>query len=334
MGLAATILATVLCACDKAPEAVNPTTGPSSTSDDLAEVHLGYFANVTHAQAVLGVSTGDFQTALGDTKLKTFIFNAGPSLIDSLISGDIDIAYVGPGPALTAWARTNGEQVRVIAGAADNGVVIVARKGSGINTLADLKGRKIATPQRNNTQDMSARHYVLSVLGQTDDRNVLPIANAQQAGRMAAGDIDAAWVPEPWGSRLVAEGNGQIIAQEKDLWPDHQFSLTVIVARPAFLQAHPDVVRRILTVHKQWTQKLNDNPSAYAAQLSDALHNLTHTPLSVDLVKSSLQYVTFTSDPAPATFTAMAQWSQDLGIVKQPIHVEGLIDTSVIDQIH
>jgi NitT/TauT family transport system substrate-binding protein len=108
----------------------------------------------------------------------------------------------------------------------------------------------------------------------------------------------------------------------------------VIVARPAFIQAHPDLVRRLLTVHKQWTQKLADHPAAYAGQLADALHGLTHTAMPVDIINSSLKYVSFSTDPLPATFTAMAQWSHDLGIVKQPIHVEGLIDTSGIDQIH
>jgi NitT/TauT family transport system substrate-binding protein len=298
-----------------------------------AELHLGYFANVTHAQAVLGVSSGDFQKALGDTKLVPKVFNAGPSLIEALISGDIDVGYVGPGPAITAWSTTHGQEITVIAGAAANGVLIVAGPNSNIHTLADLAGKRIATPQRNNTQDISARHYLTAVLHQTDDRNVIPLANSEQVGRMVAGDIDAAWAPEPWGSRLVAMAGGTVIAEEKDLWPDHQFSLTVVIARPDFLRQHPDVVKKILAVHKDWTKRLTDSPQDYAAQLQSALYALTRSKLAPDILKSSLNHVTFTNDPLPRTFQTMAQWSLQLHVIRQPLSLDGLFDTSILDSL-
>ena len=185
------LLPLTLAGCGKSAAQDSSASGAAPTA--VSEVRLGYFANVTHAQAVLGVSSGDFQSAIAPAKLNCKVFNAGPSLIEALIAGQIDIGYVGPGPTLTAWAETHGQEPTVISGAAADGVVIVAGPKSNIQTMNDLAGKKIATPQRNNTQDISARHYVLDVLHQENDKNVIPVANSEQVGRMLAGDIDAAW---------------------------------------------------------------------------------------------------------------------------------------------
>jgi len=323
---------------DSAASAGNPSTAPSGPGtaaafDSVKEVRLGYFANVTHAQAVLGVASGDFQTAVAPANLSTKVFNAGPSLIEALIAGEVDIGYVGPGPVLTAWAQTHGKELNVVSGAAANGVVIVAGPKSNIHSLPDLAGKKIATPQRNNTQDISARHYVMSVLNQTDDKNVIPIANPEQVGRMLAGDIDAAWAPEPWGSRLVKAAGGTIIGQEKDLWPDHQFSLTVVIARHEFLHQHPQIVKAFLAAHHAWTLKLAANPQTYADQLGSAIFDLTKARLPEGVLPASLENVVFTDDPNAATFAAMAQWSKDLGVVREPIALDGLIDTSILESL-
>jgi NitT/TauT family transport system substrate-binding protein len=306
--------------------------GCIAKADDPAVVRLGYFANVTHAQAVLGVASGDFAQAIAPAELKTSVFNAGPSLNEAIFANELDIGYVGPGPALTAWSISHGQAIVVVSGAAANGVVIVAGPHSNIHSLADLNGKKIATPQRDNTQDISARHYVLDVLHEDDDSNVIPIANSEQVGRMIAGDIDASWAPEPWGSRLVAQAGGTIIGEEKDLWPGHEFSLTLVVVRKDFYQQHPDVVRKFLAVHQAWTKKLSTNPIACAVQLNDALSQLTKNKLPPDVLLSALSHVTFTDDPLPATLQTMAQWSLELGIARQPIKLDGLIDTSMLSK--
>src|SRR5665213_2845269 len=210
----------------------------SEASEAARPVRIGYFANLTHAQAVLGVSSGDFAKAVAPRKLETQVFNAGPSLIEALLAAEIDVAYVGPGPALNAQLRTHGQGIRVIAGAASNGVLIVAREGSGIKTFADLRGHTLATPQHGNTQDLAARHFLSANLGQADDSFIVPIPNAEQAGMMTRNQIDASWAPEPWGSFLVAKAGAHIVCEEKDLWPDHQFTLTVVVATPEFLEKH------------------------------------------------------------------------------------------------
>jgi NitT/TauT family transport system substrate-binding protein len=298
--------------CGKSAPAAAPTTGPAP----LAELRLGYFANVTHAQAVLGVASGDFQNAISPTTLTTRVFNAGPELIQSLNGGQIDMAYVGPGPVIIAQAISGGQALRVISGSAANGVAIVARADSGITSIKDLVGKRIATPQHGNTQDVSARHYLTAVLGQTDTNNVLPIPNLQQVALMATGKIDASWAPEPWASRLIAEDHAVLIAEEKDLWPQHQFALTVVIARPDFIQQHPDIVQKILAVHHQWTVKLAADPQSCRQQLHDALQKLTGADLKDDVLIPALQRTTFTEDPLKDTFTSMAQWSADLKILK------------------
>jgi NitT/TauT family transport system substrate-binding protein len=310
--------------CDKAQPA------PGTTAPPLDSVTLGYFANVTHAQAVLGVSSGDFQTALEPTQLKTKVFNAGPELIQALNAGAVDIGYVGPGPVLSADVNSDGQAVRVISGSAANGVVIVASKESGIYSFADLKGKRIATPQLGNTQDVSARHYVTATLGQPDASNVKEVRNSQQSGMMARGLIDAAWVPEPWGARLINETGAVLIGEEKDLWPNHEFSLTVIVTTPKFLAKHPDIIQKILTVHHQWTVRLSGHSTDYADQLNDALVALGGKKMPSDVIRAALGRTEFTDDPLPETFKTMEQWSHDLTFIKSAPDLTGLFETDII----
>src|SRR5215218_4928494 len=210
--------------CDEAPKPGAPaTTHPTETGSMPEEVRLGYFANLTHAQAVLGVASGEYASAVAPSKLTTKVFNAGPSLIEALFAVEIYIGYVGPGPALSAHVKSQGQGIRTISGAAAHGVVIVARKDSGITKIEDLKGKRIASPQHGNTQDIAARHYLKDVLKQDKLDNVIPVPNAEQSAMMARGQIDAAWAPEPWGARLVADTGATVVAQEKDLWPSKEF---------------------------------------------------------------------------------------------------------------
>src|SRR4051794_38867311 len=173
---------TALPGCDRQDSTNAAGAGKSADGGaGIKELRIGYFANLTHAQAVLGVASGEFQQALGATKVSTKVFNAGPSLIEALFGDQIDIGYVGPGPALNGFGQSRGEGVRIISGAAANGVVIVARKDSGIDKLADLAGKRIASPQQGNTQDIAAKHYLTAELKQRDFKNIIPVPNAEQA---------------------------------------------------------------------------------------------------------------------------------------------------------
>ena len=305
----------------------------SAAASAPPQVRLGYFANITHAQAVLGVSSGDFSSAIAPARLKTQVFNAGPSLIEALLAGEIDIAYVGPGPALNAQSITHGQGIRVIAGAAANGVVIVARDDSGIKSLDDLKDKKLATPQHGNTQDISARHYLQSVLKQPALDNVLTISNAEQVGMMTRGQIDAAWAPEPWGSLLVAQANAHVVAEEKDLWPDKQFVLTVVVTTPEFLADHPDLVEKMLHVHHDWTTRLSANRSEYESLLDHALFSLTNKRLPNGVLSGALARVKFTDDPGQQAFRTLGAWSYELGFQRQKPDLTGLFDETILRKL-
>ncbi|MEO6437061.1 MAG: ABC transporter substrate-binding protein, partial [Tepidisphaeraceae bacterium] len=324
LGLALVILWTAI-GCEKSAPSDGAAFGP-------AEVRLGYFGNVTHAQAVLGVASGDFANAVAPAKLSTKVFNAGPSLIEALFSDNIDIGYVGPSPVLSAFDKSKGQGIRVIAGAAANGVLIVARKDSGISTLKDLAGKRIATPQHGNTQDVAARHYVTKVLGQKDANIVMPVPNAEQAAMMARGEIDAAWTPEPWGSRLILENGGTLVAEEKAIWPNKKFVLTVVVTTPEFLQKHPEVVKQVLGVHATWTQRLQHDPQAYIAQLGEALFAINQKKLPEGVLPAALKNVEFRLDPLDETFQIMAQWARDLGF-PSPAKLDGLVDTTILQQV-
>lgn len=296
-------------------------------------IRVGYFANLTHAQAVLGVASGDFARAVAPAKIETRVFNAGPSLIEALFAGEIDIGYVGPGPIISAHRRSRGEGIRVVAGAAANGVVIVARSGSGIRTLADLAGRRVATPQLGNTQDISARRYLTAVLGQHDATNVVPIDNAQQPSLFARGEVDAAWVPEPWGERLVAETGATIVAEERDVWPEREFALTLVVTSPELLAKRPDVVRGVLAAHRALTRRLIDDPDGQVPALADALFALNGKRLPAGVLANAIRRVKFTDEPLASTLATFATWTHDLGFERRSIDVAGLVDDAILHQL-
>jgi NitT/TauT family transport system substrate-binding protein len=300
---------------------------------DAKVVTIGYFANLTHAQAVLGVASGELEKAVSPAKLDTKVFNAGPSLIEALFAGAIDIGYVGPGPVISAFTKSQGKGIRVVAGAAANGVVVVARKGSGIQSWADLKGRKIGTPQLANTQDISARHYLTAVLKQTSLDNVIPIDNAEQVSMFSRGELDAAWAPEPWGQRLISETGATLVGEEKDLWPSGELLITLVVTTPEFLAAHGDIVDSILRVHRTWTQRLTADPDHYTGALGDALFGLTGKRLAPGILPAALKRVRFTDDPGTATLETFALWRHDLAFEPTVADLNGLVDDAALKRV-
>jgi NitT/TauT family transport system substrate-binding protein len=312
-----------------------PTTATAGGGGSPAEVRIGYFANLTHAQGVLGVASGDYAKAVAPAKVSMKVFNAGPSLVEALFAGEIDVGYVGPGPALNAHAKSRGRGIRIVAGAAANGVLIVAQQDSGIVTLSDLAGKRVATPQMANTQDIAARYYLTKQLGQKDHKNVMAVPNAEQAAMMVNKQIDAAWAPEPWASLLVAQAGAKVVAQEKDLWPQKSFSITVVITTPEFLQKHPATVEKLIGAHQVWTARLNQEPDKYVPQLKSALFDLTNKKLPEGVVESALKNTVFTDEPLPHTFETMANWAYELGpnFARERTDVKGLIDTTILKKL-
>jgi len=295
------------------------------------KVRLGFFANVTHAQAIIGIARGDFQRALGNCKLETKVFNAGPSAVEAFFAGELDLAYIGPGPAVNAFVKSGGKVVRIICGSAANGVCIIVRPNSGIGKLADLAGKRIATPQFWNTQDLSARHYLTKILGlklsgDGGETEVLPIANADQLNLFRAGQIDATWAPEPWASRLIHEAQGTLLAEEKDLWPKKCFCSVVLLASTKFLNEQPALAQAFLKAHEDLTAWINAN-SEQAAELVNAelaKPGLTGKALSPAVLKGAFAHTQFTTDPLMETVQEFAAWLNDLAYHKEAPDLKGL----------
>jgi len=313
---------------------------PSKSTDGApAQVRLGYFANVTHAQALIGSSRGDFKKALGDkTQLVERVFNAGPEAVEAIFAGELDATYIGPSPAINAYMKSRGTAVRVVAGSAANGVVIVVRKGSGITKLEELAGKRIATPQYGNTQDVSARHYLKSILkqqlkedgGKTD---IIPIKNAEQLALFKSGEIDAAWAPEPWGARLVHEAEGTLIAEEKDLWSEKQFTITILLVSTKFLKEHPQTVEKLLSAHVEATKFINANPSEAKSIVNAKLKELTGKPIGDKVLDDTFARTVFTNDPLEKSIGMFVEWSRELGFTKEGQDVSGLVDLSLLKKV-
>ena len=332
--LLAVLIAATLSGCGGSSPA---TVGATSGTSKPAAVRLGYFANLTHAQALLGVANGSFQKAIGDVPLKTTVFNAGPSVVEAFFANELDLAYVGPSPALNAHVKSHGSAVRVISGSASNGVVIVARKDAGIAKMADLAGKRIATPQFGNTQDISARHYVLSVLKQTlknagGTTDIQNIANAEQLGLFKSGQLDAVWAPEPWGARLVHEADGVLVEEEKNLWPEKNFTITLVLASQKFLTEHPDVVEQFLKAHVEITGWLNTHRDEAADAANAELQKLTGKSLKKDMLLDAYSRIGFSTDVFLDSIKTFADWAYELKVAKEQPDLKGFIDLSILEK--
>lgn len=296
------------------------------------EVRLGYFANITHAQALVGIQRGDFKNALRkDTTVKPLVFNAGPAAVEALFAGELDLAYIGPGPAINAFVKSKGKAARILAGSAANGVVIVARKDSGITKLADLKGKHIATPQFGNTQDISARAYVIEKLNdkpkdEGGTTTIDAVANAEQLVLFKKGQLDAAWAPEPWGARLIHEAGATLLEEEKNLWEGKQFAITVLLVSQKFYDAHPAEVEALLKAHAELTDFINKSPDEAAKLINAELDKLTGKPIPPEILKEALSRTVFTTDPLESTIDRFAEWSFKTGISKSKADLKGLVD--------
>ncbi|MFD5226052.1 ABC transporter substrate-binding protein [Microbacterium sp. NPDC058342] len=306
---------------------------PASAGGGAEEVRLGYFANVTHAPALVGLSEGLFEEALDDVQVKTEVFNAGPAAIEALSAGAIDAAYVGPNPAINTFIQSGGASAHVIAGATSGGASLVVRDG--IDGPADLAGTTIASPQLGNTQDVALRSWLAgeglatSTTGD-GDVTVTPTENAQILTLFGKGQLDGAWVPEPWASRLVLEAGAHVLVDEADLWPDGAFPTTVLLVRAEFAAQHPDVVEALLEGHLDALEWLSGHPGDASDVINDALEEYTGKRLPDDVIARALENVTFTADPHAAAFTALVENGVRAGTQKEG-SIDGLFDLRALN---
>ncbi|MDR6868802.1 NitT/TauT family transport system substrate-binding protein [Microbacterium resistens] len=325
------LTAAMLAGC--APAAA--TEGAAGTSEPLDEVRLGYFANVTHAPALVGLAEGLFQDALGDVPVKTEVFNAGPAAIEALSAGAIDATYIGPNPSINTFIQSGGASAHIIAGATSGGAALVVRDG--IDTPSDLKGATIATPQLGNTQDVALRSWLAKEGFQTStshggDVTVTPTENAQTLTLFQDGQLDGAWLPEPWVSRLVVDAGAHVLVNEADLWPDGAFPTTVLLVRAEFAEKHPDAVRELLEGHIASVAWLDAHASEAPAVINAKLEEATGKRLSDDVLARALENVTFTVDPDAATFRTLVENGRAAGTQKEG-SIDGLFDLRALNAL-
>src|SRR5712692_1507722 len=233
---------------------------PSSTQA-LAQtiIRVGAYPNITHSQAMVGKANGWFAKVLGpNVKIEWTTFNAGPAAIEALFSGAIDMTYIGPNPAITGYVRSQGEALRIVAGATSGGASLVVRNDSGINKPEDFHGKKVASPQMGNTQDVGLRAWLkahgMKSADKGGDVQVIPLANPDQLTLFMKKELDGAWAPEPWATRLIREGNGRLFLDERELWPNGQFVTSHLIVRTQFLKEHPDLVKDWIRAHVEVTE--------------------------------------------------------------------------------
>ena len=309
----------------------------AAPADDQAlTLRLGYFPNLTHAPALAGIKKGFFATALGSkVTIETHTFNAGGDAVTAILSNSIDATFVGPSPTTNAFVQSRGQAIRVIAGATSGGALLVVKPS--ITSISALKGKKIADPQLGATQDVTLRWFLKSNGLSSDttgggDVSVLPQDNAQTLTAFKQGQIDGAWVPEPWASRLVVEGKGKVLINESDLWPQGKFGTTNLIVRTDFLQAHPKRVKALLEGLYQAIAYLNSNPSEAQSLTNDTVAEITGKALAAGVVSAAWPHLAFTLDPLSSTLKVSADHAHSVGLLPS-VDLKGLYDLTLLNQV-
>jgi NitT/TauT family transport system substrate-binding protein len=299
-------------------------------------LRLGYFPNITHSQALVGLANGQFQKALGAAVFTPKVFSSGPSAIEALLAGEIDLTYVGPAPAINAFVRSDGMALRVIAGAASGGAVFVRRVDVSLNKKEDFAGKRFASPQIGNTQDLSLRTY-LSEMGYLSREKggsveVLPLANADILSLFLRKELDGAWVAEPWGALLEHRGEGVIYLDERDLWPERKFATTVLVASTKAMEERPELLRRFLAAHVTLTHWISQNPHETLRLVNQEIAKVTRKPLPEPILAEAFGRFEATFDPLPGSLKVFFQRARALGYLRSG-NIDGMVDLRLLQQI-
>jgi NitT/TauT family transport system substrate-binding protein len=332
-----------LAACGYGSEKTDTTTNAAasgSTSSkklSASEVKIGYFANLTHGTALVGLANnGPIREALGATSVKTSVFNAGPAEIEALNAGSIDIGWIGPSPSINGYVKSSGKNLKIISGSASGGVKLVVNPKK-IKTLADVKGKKIATPQLGNTQDVAFLNWIADQGWKVDattgkgDVSVVRTDNKITPDAYKAGSIDGAWVPEPTASKLVAEG-AKVLLDESSLWDGGKFVITNVIVRQAFLKEHPDVVKAVLQGSVNTNAWINANSDKAKAIANQELATLSGKALPDAVIDPAWKSISFIDDPLASTLQTEADHAVTAGLLKKP-DLSGIYDLSILNSV-
>ena len=294
--------------------------GVLTSSDDIYEnkIRIAYFPNIGHAIPIVGMEKGFFEEYLGNqTKIETRVFDSGPQAIESLFANSVDLAYVGPGPAITGYLNSENNNVQIIAGAASGGASFVVHPESEINFASDFAGKKIAAPQIGNTQDVSLRYYLsennLKPAEKGGSVIVYNISNPDIYTLFVKGDIDGAWVAEPWATILETELYGKRLFHEEELWPDKKFASVLLIANIDYVEKNPEIVSQFLSSHDETAEWIDQNPIETRITFNEFLDSHLGQSLSEEIVDTALSKLEITSNPQSDSVYSFAEKADSLG---------------------
>ncbi len=290
----------------------------SSDTTHENKIRIAYFPNIGHAIPIVGIEKGFFEESIGDqAKIETRVFDSGPQAIESLFANSIDVAYVGPGPAINGFLNSENHNVKILAGAASGGASFIVHPNSEINSVSDFAGKKIAAPQIGNTQDVSLRHYLsengLKPAEKGGSVIVYNISNPDIYTLFVKGDIDGAWVPEPWATILETELGGKRLFHEEELWPNNEFASVLIIANADYVEKNKTLMNNFLNSHHETAIWINQHPVETRIVFNNFLNSYLGQSLSDDVVDIALSNLVITADPLPDSIFSFAERADALG---------------------
>ena len=313
--------------------------GKKQGAGGVLTIRAAHFPDIVHSQAMVGKARGTFEQMLGPkVKIDWKLFNAGPSAIEALFAGELDLSYIGPNPAINGYLKSKGEALRIVCGAASSGAGLVVRKDVGINCMDDFHGKKIATPQLGNTQDIACRswlkenNFVLTEKG--GDVQVIPIRNPDQLTLFLKKEIDAAWTKEPWVTRLIVEGNGKLFLDEKDLWPEGKFVTAQIIVSTRFLKQHRELVKQWIEAHVEITDWINRQPAEAKEVINNEIKRITGKALPLKVLDDAFSRTSLTYDPIKSSLLKSAERAYEAGFLgKQRPDISYIYDLSLLNEV-
>lgn len=304
---------------------------------DSEVFRLGIFPNLTHAPGHYAIGSGLMEDVMAPTQVEVTVFNSGSQAGQALLSGSIDGTYIGPTPAATLFQQSDGK-VAVVSGAVSGGASLVVLKGSGIEEPSDLEGKSIAVPGVGNTQDVALRNWMhengLKARDEGGNVSVKAIDNANLGPLFDSGQVDAAWEPEPYPSYLMGEGTAELFLDEADLWPDGRFVTTHLLVNTAYIDAHPDVVQKLVQANVEAIDAVNSDPDAAKKVVQAELIKAGAPSLDQSVIDAAWDKLEFTSDPLPETMAAAAQHAYELGVLlEDPTNIADIYRLDMLEAV-
>jgi len=310
-----------------------------SDSDQINQdkIRVAFFPSIGHIIPIVGLEEKIFEKGIGEEKqIETKLFDSGPQVIESIFSGSIDVAYVGPGPIINGFLKSDGKDIKILSGAASGGASFIIQPNSGLESLENFDGKRIASPQISNSQDVSLRHYLESHGLKSVEKGgtvfVLNISNPDIYTLFAKGDIDGAWVPEPWATILVQELDGIRLFNEEKLWPNEEFASVLLIVRTEYLENNPETVQKWVESHEKTVTWINSNPDKSKSLFSSFLMDYMGKSLPTKIIDESFSNITITSDPIKNSVIIFAERADSLGYLgRDGYNLDGIFYNAVLN---